>query len=364
MFEAWNAGDMDACVSCSTRTSCSDDRRVGRSRGPIVGTSGHARLLEQMREPWDGETSNRSSTVIDVATELSCGSSGAWAGQRPETELARSTACQHGRTGRFDPYRSGTTPKPSKPWGCRSKTLTPTPEPAGYCAGDVAGERGDRASGYRGVDRGGLDGLRERYDPDVVMRRSTTGRSRTYLGRDAVWRFFEQLRATWDIERIGDNEPDRRRRPGRRGVRVARRRVSGPDAANRGSRRPVSTHSQGQGSSESSTSGTTPKPSKPWASRSRRCRRRTWRSCGALSSTGTADWMLGLRPHDPDIVCGSPMARRSRGPIVGHGRGPCAIREETRDAWTTFGSSLGEFIDAGDIRCRPGHLLDGAGSGP
>src|SRR3954454_4928324 len=29
-----------------------------------------------------------------------------------------------------------------KPWGCWSKTLTPTPEPAGYCAGDVAGERG------------------------------------------------------------------------------------------------------------------------------------------------------------------------------------------------------------------------------
>src|SRR3954462_11132493 len=33
--------------------------------------------------------------------------------------------------------------RPSKPWGSRSKTLTPTPEPAGYCAGDVAGERGD-----------------------------------------------------------------------------------------------------------------------------------------------------------------------------------------------------------------------------
>ena len=32
--------------------------------------------------------------------------------------------------------------KPSKPWGCRSKTLLPAPEPAGYCAGDVAGERG------------------------------------------------------------------------------------------------------------------------------------------------------------------------------------------------------------------------------
>src|SRR3954453_16362725 len=34
--------------------------------------------------------------------------------------------------------------RPSKPWGCRGKTLTPTPEPAGYCAGDVAGERGER----------------------------------------------------------------------------------------------------------------------------------------------------------------------------------------------------------------------------
>ena len=37
---------------------------------------------------------------------------------------------------------SQTRPGHSKPWGCRSKTLTPTPEPAGYCAGDVAGERG------------------------------------------------------------------------------------------------------------------------------------------------------------------------------------------------------------------------------
>ena len=37
---------------------------------------------------------------------------------------------------------SATASRPAKPWVCRSKTLTPTPEPAGYCAGDVAGERG------------------------------------------------------------------------------------------------------------------------------------------------------------------------------------------------------------------------------
>src|SRR5688500_9371833 len=34
-----------------------------------------------------------------------------------------------------------TKPRLSKPWGSRSKTLTPTPEPAGYCVRDVDGER-------------------------------------------------------------------------------------------------------------------------------------------------------------------------------------------------------------------------------
>ena len=55
------------------------------------------------------------------------------------------------RSGRHRSRLSSRGERPSKPWGCRSKTLTPTPEPAGYCAGDVAGERGDRASLLRGV---------------------------------------------------------------------------------------------------------------------------------------------------------------------------------------------------------------------
>jgi hypothetical protein len=33
-------------------------------------------------------------------------------------------------------------PRPSKSPACRSRTLTPTPEAAGYCAGDVAGRAG------------------------------------------------------------------------------------------------------------------------------------------------------------------------------------------------------------------------------
>jgi ketosteroid isomerase-like protein len=43
-------------------------------------------------------------------------------------------------------YRDRT--KPSTPWGCRSKTLTPTPEGAEYSAGDVAGERGAGSRGF------------------------------------------------------------------------------------------------------------------------------------------------------------------------------------------------------------------------
>ena len=48
-----------------------------------------------------------------------------------EETLAQVARCVKGSSS-----RCGTTSarrKPSKPWGCRSKTLTPTPEPAGYC---------------------------------------------------------------------------------------------------------------------------------------------------------------------------------------------------------------------------------------
>ena len=65
-------------------------------------------------------------------------------------------------------------PKPSKPWACRSKTLTPTPEPAGYCAGDVAGERGARSTGDRRPSTAATSTLlelctRRRVDPSRTV---------------------------------------------------------------------------------------------------------------------------------------------------------------------------------------------------
>ena len=58
----------------------------------------------------------------------------------------------HIRDGKVDEARSSTrtASEALEASASRSKTLTPTPEPAGYCAGDVAGERGDRAALLRG----------------------------------------------------------------------------------------------------------------------------------------------------------------------------------------------------------------------
>jgi hypothetical protein len=41
---------------------------------------------------------------------------------------------------------------------------------AGYCAGDVAGECGDRAGRPRSMERGELGCMRELYDPSVIWR--------------------------------------------------------------------------------------------------------------------------------------------------------------------------------------------------
>ena len=70
-----------------------------------------------------------------------------------------------GRKNRSVPELPRAARRPSKPWGCRSKTLTPTPEPAGYCAGDVAGERGDRAGSLRRSTRGDYWHSRSGFTP-------------------------------------------------------------------------------------------------------------------------------------------------------------------------------------------------------
>jgi ketosteroid isomerase-like protein len=51
--------------------------------------------------------------------------------------------------------------------------------------------------------RGDWGGLRDAYDPDVVMRTvDEWPEAGPHFCRDAVLRFFEQLRATWDTNEL------------------------------------------------------------------------------------------------------------------------------------------------------------------
>ena len=50
---------------------------------------------------------------------------------------------------------------------------------------------------------GDMDALREFYDPDVVVRPNEDWPERgPFFGREAVMRWFEQLRATWDADAV------------------------------------------------------------------------------------------------------------------------------------------------------------------
>jgi ketosteroid isomerase-like protein len=58
-------------------------------------------------------------------------------------------------------------------------------------------------AGTAAWSRGDWDGLRDTYDPDVVMRTvAEWPEAGPHFGRDAVVRFFQQLRATWDTNEL------------------------------------------------------------------------------------------------------------------------------------------------------------------
>ena len=61
---------------------------------------------------------------------------------------------------------------------------------------------------YKAWNAGDMDALRELYDPDVIMRTPEDWpEPGPFVGREAVMRYFAQLRETWDadtLKPIGD----------------------------------------------------------------------------------------------------------------------------------------------------------------
>ena len=59
-------------------------------------------------------------------------------------------------------------------------------------------------AGYAAWNAGDMDALRDLYDPDAMIVRGLEGwpESGPQIGRDAIIRYFEQLRETWDTDTL------------------------------------------------------------------------------------------------------------------------------------------------------------------
>ena len=143
-FEAWNARDMDAFSEMYDPDAIVRMLEGWPEPGPFVGREAVMRWWEQVRETWDADTVEPISDFVDAGDRVAVRQVWRGAGHGPHMNMEMTNVFIV-RKGRIVYQEfSGTTPKPSNPWVCPSRTLTPTPEPAGYCANDVAGELGGR----------------------------------------------------------------------------------------------------------------------------------------------------------------------------------------------------------------------------
>ena len=181
--------------------------------------------------------------------------------------------------------------------GLSEKTLRPTPEPAGYCAGDVAGERGDHQGRNRRLQPRGLGRCFTRTPApgaELDFSRAVGPFSRAldffiklpflggflaqYWESVSIGAGHESIEAAGHVIAVAD---DHARRRGREGVEGG------------GCRHTCARSATEQSQRGSSCTRSARKPSKPWGCRSRRCRRRTWSSRAEAwrRSTG-ATWRL------------------------------------------------------------------------
>ena len=147
--------------------------------------------------------------------------------------------------------------------------------------GDVAGERGDRQA------RRGSTGRRRRFlenlDPESMASTFRAGRRRRrpISGFEGVRAWLRDVCDAFDEFKSSSGVHRRRRR-----VVVARSPSRGREGQRRRDRAGVGCVCDVRDGKiiRLEPTWTTTKPSKPPGSRSRRCRRRTWRSCAGLSS--------------------------------------------------------------------------------
>ena len=144
IYEAWAQGDFRARIGDLDQHVVLVIRSDFPEFGVFLGHDGVRDYMRRFLEQWEQLTieatrpPHRRGHRLGPSRPARQGQS-----KRDRRRQSRtSSSSPSGAKDRADGERHGRGAKPSKPWACRSKTLTPTPEPAGYCAGDVAGERG------------------------------------------------------------------------------------------------------------------------------------------------------------------------------------------------------------------------------
>jgi limonene-1,2-epoxide hydrolase len=131
--DALNRGDFDALLDCWAPEGQLD---WSRAVGPINGVFGFDEMRsfwDQLFDPWESSRFEIDE-LIDVGERVVAKHTTYLRGGAAESRCGL-VSSKSGRSARHDHSRmslSGGAGSPRKPWGCRSKTLTPTPDPAGY----------------------------------------------------------------------------------------------------------------------------------------------------------------------------------------------------------------------------------------
>jgi ketosteroid isomerase-like protein len=172
-FEAWNAGGPHAARELFAPDAIMRLLDTWPEPGPFVGRKTILRQLDQMRRTWDADTLELIGAFVDVGDRVAVRQIWRGIGRGPEASVETTVVYTVRRGKIFNVEHFWDHAEALETLGLSEQTLMPTPEPAGYFAGDVAGECE--------LHERGVSGLRWRR-PDC-SRRTSRPRRRVESGQ-------------------------------------------------------------------------------------------------------------------------------------------------------------------------------------
>ena len=125
VFETWNAGDMDALRELYDPGVILCAPEGWLEPGPWVGQEAVMREWEHVREGWNADVAEPISDFIDAGDRVAVRKPGVLQATARKSTWRSQTSLWCARAESSTRSSSGTTPRPSKPWGWRSKIERP-----------------------------------------------------------------------------------------------------------------------------------------------------------------------------------------------------------------------------------------------